>query len=119
MPDVLLEEIGELEVLGFTQRLVGKHCKKLAESIGMPEEALNAILVENDKAPVFDTQGMIRDWISNEECSNFEKRHRLNVAVTKVCREDLKGNRHGQMLLFCLDPRIIHFLNVANYVVQR
>eukprot|EP00057_Strongylocentrotus_purpuratus_P021479 XP_011675953.1 PREDICTED: uncharacterized protein LOC105443955 [Strongylocentrotus purpuratus] len=92
VPEGLLEEIGEYEVLGFTQRLESKHCKKLAESIGTTEEALNAILVENDKAPVFDTQGMILDWISKEECSNFEKRHRLNVAVTKVCRDDLKGH---------------------------
>ncbi|XP_030834584.1 uncharacterized protein LOC105437304 [Strongylocentrotus purpuratus] len=91
VPEGLLEEIGDYEVIGFIQRLAGKHCNKLAESIGTPTEALSAILVENDKATVFDTQGMIRDWISNEECSNFEKRHRLNVSVTKVCREDLEG----------------------------
>ncbi|XP_041469955.1 uncharacterized protein LOC121419568 [Lytechinus variegatus] len=104
VPDALLEEIGKMEIRGFVQRLTDRHLKTLANSYfgTIVKEDLDEYLHASEMTPLFDTQGLILDWISNEECSNFDKRRRLNVAISAAGRQDVEG-LFGATILYTQD----------------
>nr|XP_054760553.1 uncharacterized protein LOC129266776 [Lytechinus pictus] len=91
-----------MEIVGFVQRLTSRHVKRLSDSFGIIVKDLEDFLAASDRTPLFDTQGLILDWIRKEECSNFEKRRRLNGAICAAGREDVKGH-FGATILYAQD----------------
>ncbi|XP_030834008.1 uncharacterized protein LOC115921081 [Strongylocentrotus purpuratus] len=89
VPEHLLKAISPQEVEGFVYRLTGRHCKRLAKAVGITDQEVITTIIHDNNDDLFDTQSMIIDWVDGQECSNFEKRCRLDDAVIKIGRHDM------------------------------
>eukprot|EP00057_Strongylocentrotus_purpuratus_P028726 XP_011683200.1 PREDICTED: uncharacterized protein LOC105447156 [Strongylocentrotus purpuratus] len=90
VPNELITNITEAEVQGFVDHLTIRHIKTLAQflDIGKHGKTVNAIH-EGNKDTIFNTEAMITEWIEQVECSNYDKRWRLNQAIAIIRRQDL------------------------------
>ncbi|XP_030834594.1 uncharacterized protein LOC105443839 [Strongylocentrotus purpuratus] len=87
--DHLLKVISPQEVEGFVDRLTERHCKRLANAVGITDEKkIKTIMDENNEDLVL-IQSMVNDWIDGQECCNFEKRCMLDDATIKIGRHDM------------------------------
>eukprot|EP00057_Strongylocentrotus_purpuratus_P025266 XP_011679740.1 PREDICTED: uncharacterized protein LOC105445649 [Strongylocentrotus purpuratus] len=94
VPNELITNITEAEVQGFVDHLTIRHIKTLAQflDIGKHGQTVNTIH-EGNKDTIFNTEAMITEWIEQVECSNYEKRWRLNQAIAIIRRQDLTEQR--------------------------
>eukprot|EP00057_Strongylocentrotus_purpuratus_P016417 XP_011670891.1 PREDICTED: uncharacterized protein LOC105441470 [Strongylocentrotus purpuratus] len=87
--DHLLKVISPQEVEGFVDILTERHCKRLANAVGITDEKkIKTIMDENNEDLVL-VQSMINDWVDGQECCNFEKRCMLDDATIKIGRHDM------------------------------
>eukprot|EP00057_Strongylocentrotus_purpuratus_P016874 XP_011671348.1 PREDICTED: uncharacterized protein LOC105441678 [Strongylocentrotus purpuratus] len=93
LPFELMGNIIEFEVEGFVDRLTRRHIETMAPflDIGKIRKTIHVINEEN-KESMFNTKAMLTEWIGQVECSNYEKRWRLNKAITRIGRQDLTGH---------------------------
>ena len=88
----------EREVRYFVHRLAGRHCRRIADALhsrGVSlDKAIDEVIEENNET-VFDAQKMLLDWLHDQDCSNLEKREKLQNAAMFVRRKDWTTNEHG------------------------
>ena len=94
VPLELIANIKEREVRGFVDELTSRHIKLLTQCLGIDkkEDTIYAIN-EANKDTIYNTEAMITEWIAQEECTNYEKRWRLNEAIARIRRQDLTGKK--------------------------
>eukprot|EP00057_Strongylocentrotus_purpuratus_P022314 XP_011676788.1 PREDICTED: uncharacterized protein LOC100891915 [Strongylocentrotus purpuratus] len=89
VPEELLKAISPQEVDQFVYKLTGRHCTRLATAECIADKnGIKAVIDDNNK-DLFDTRRMIIDWVDGHECSNYEKRCRLDDAIIKIGRHDM------------------------------
>eukprot|EP00057_Strongylocentrotus_purpuratus_P012849 XP_011667323.1 PREDICTED: uncharacterized protein LOC105439716 [Strongylocentrotus purpuratus] len=89
IPDELMKPIPDKKQIDFTDKLTGRHCKRLAMTLKPSEQRIHDYIPKNNHY-VFNTRLLITEWLLEEECSNYEKRCRLDDAVIKIGRYDLQ-----------------------------
>ncbi|XP_071487733.1 uncharacterized protein [Diadema antillarum] len=82
------KEYIETIALAITKR----HCRSLGGKVGINEKDIDVRNKDNLEW-LFRTDKLLEDWVSNQECSNYEKRCRLREATaSKLCdRQDVAG----------------------------
>ncbi|XP_063959296.1 uncharacterized protein LOC135154972 [Lytechinus pictus] len=89
VPVQLQKTIGNEEVSEFVRRLTGRHRKRLANETPATEDKKISNFAEENNEMLFDAKSMVRDWIESEQCSNYEKRCKLDDTLIKIGRHDM------------------------------
>ena len=76
--------------MDFSCLITKPHCDKLNKSAGISPEEIERMNRENIKM-LLGTDHMLLDWLTGQQCSNYERRCRLRKAATDGNRNDLKG----------------------------
>ncbi|XP_063961613.1 uncharacterized protein LOC135155674 isoform X2 [Lytechinus pictus] len=88
IPDKLIEPFSPNPVRGITEKLIRRHCMRLTKG---DIKVYQIDGIEQD-TNIFDIFTMIMDWINEQECSNYEKRCRLDDAFIRIGRYDLQDS---------------------------
>ncbi|XP_030834643.1 uncharacterized protein LOC105439723 [Strongylocentrotus purpuratus] len=74
----------------FALSITKRHCQKLGNTLKVSEDAIAARNKED--LEMFRTNGMLKEWVMDQKCSNYEIRRKLRQAAEQCNRQDIAGN---------------------------
>eukprot|EP00057_Strongylocentrotus_purpuratus_P010397 XP_011664871.1 PREDICTED: uncharacterized protein LOC100889749 [Strongylocentrotus purpuratus] len=89
VPEDLLKAISPQDVELFVYNLTGRHCTRLAKAECIADKNGIKAVIDDNNEDLFDTRRMISARLAGDECSNYEKRCRLDDAIIEIGRHDM------------------------------
>ncbi|XP_063962123.1 uncharacterized protein LOC135155802 [Lytechinus pictus] len=88
VPDDLQAPVNRDQVKTFVNKLTGRHCRRLDLGSKVSSCQMDDIIVQNNNH-LLNSSKIICEWLRESECSNYEKRCRLDDAIIEIGRHDL------------------------------